>query len=225
MAFRMMTHNELVSILATSPRDRMAWREFHDRFHKYICLTISRELKRLHHCKALNAVEDLAQEVYAKLLAHDCQALKDFKGQYENSILKYLEIIAIRIVLTEYSKTRARKRCAGREVPLDALQWNVHQKRLVDLKEVLRFENWEDELSLHDLHEEIKYQLDKILEPRRNRERDELIFKYYLYGGLEPEEIVALCNDFKITVKRVSNIICEIKNELRESLRKAAAID
>jgi DNA-directed RNA polymerase specialized sigma24 family protein len=226
MAFCMMTHNELVDILAKSPRDRMAWGEFYDRFHKHICLTINRELKRLHNYRGLSTVEDLAQEVYAKLLAHDCQALKDFKGQYENSIVSYLEIIAIRTVLTDYSKTKARKRCAaGREVPLDALRWNVHLDRMVDLKEILHVESWEEEFSLNELHEEIKYHLEKILDPRRNKERDGLIFKYYLYAGFEAEEIVALCKDVNITVKRVLNIICEIKNELRESLRKAAVID
>lgn len=226
MAFRMMTHNELVKILAKSPRDRMAWGEFYNRFHKHICLTINRELKRLHNYKGLNAVEDLAQEVYAKLLANDCQALIDFNGQYENSIVSYLEIIAIRTVLEDYTRSKALKRsAAGREVPLDALQWNVRQERVVDLKEILRLESWQDEFLLNELREEIKYHLDKILGPRRNKERDELIFKYYLYAGLEAEEIVALCHDVNITGKRVMNIICEIKNELRESLRKAAVID
>jgi DNA-directed RNA polymerase specialized sigma24 family protein len=225
MALSMMTHNELVNILAKSPRDSTAWAEFYNRFHKHICLTINRELKRLHNYKGLNAVEDLAQEVYAKLLARDCQALREFKGQYENSIKSYLEIIAIRTVLADYSKTKTRKRSgAGKEVALDALQWHVHQERLVDLKEMLCLENWESDFLLCELLAEIEYHLDRILGPRRYKERDALIFKYYLFAGLEAEEIVVLCKDLEITVKRVLNIIGEIKSELRKCLKKAAVI-
>jgi RNA polymerase sigma factor (sigma-70 family) len=225
MAFRMLTHNELVKLIAKTPREESLWGDFVQRFHAYICCTITRELKRLHLYKRLDAVEDLAQEVYARLLTNDCQALKNFKGQYENSIFSYLEIIAIRIVLLDYAKTRSKKRtAAGGEISLDDLKWNVHEGRVVDLKEILHLEDWEEGVRLTELKEEIRYHLDNILGQRRNKERDELIFRYYLYAGLEAEEI-ALCRDINLSEKRVLNIIGEIKQELSRCLRESLVVN
>lgn len=220
MALSTMTHNELIKVLAQSPRDDIAWGEFYKRFHRHICLTITREAGRWRHYERHHTIEDLVQEVYAKLLAHDCQALKEFKGQFEHSIFSYLKIIAIRIVLADRSKSAAQKRSTSNgEVSLDAVQSNLQKERLIDLNEMLCWEGWESDLLLQELQEEIKYHLYRILGKRRNKERDELIFKCYFFEDLEAEEIVALCGDAHLTVKRVLNIIGEIRHELSKRLR------
>ena len=218
----MMTHNELVEHLAHSSQDQTAWGEFYDRFHKHICATIARELRRKPHAQRQDSVEDLVQEVYAKLLAQDCQALKKFTGRYENSIFKYLEIIAIRVVLSDCSRLRSQKRSPrGGIVSLDAPQWSVAQNRFVDLKEICPWESWEQEFSRHELEDAIRHHLCTILAQRRNGVRDGLIFKYYLYGGMEPGEI-ALCQGIALSEKRIGNIIAEIKHELGQCLSAPA---
>ena len=220
MALSTMTHNELIRILAQSPRDEMAWGEFYKRFHRHISLAVAREAGRWRHGDRQNTVEDLVQEVYAKLLANDCQALKEFKGQYEHSIFSYLEIIAIRTVLADRAKSTAQKRSSGKgKISLDAKQWDAGQETVIDLKQMLRWEGWESDLLLRELQEEIEYHLFGILKKRRNQERDGLIFRGYVYEELEAEEIVALCGDPQLTAKRVLNIAGEIKQELAKRLR------
>lgn len=219
MAYGKLSHNELVKLIAESPRNESAWGEFYKRYHRHICYVIGRELNRLHRYKGHNLVEDLVQEVYTKLLANDCQALKDFEGKYENSIFTYLEIIAVRIVLKDYERCKTQKRSnLCKEVSLDAEVWNIHDRRLSDLKELVEIEGWESEFECAELQEEIEYHLKKILDHRRNQARDQLIFRYYLYAGLDAEEI-ALIHGIQLSPKTVLNIIGELKQELGTCLK------
>ena len=219
MAYGKLKHNKLVKLIAQSPRNESAWGEFYKRYHKYICCMISRELNRLHHYKGHNLVEDLVQEVYTKLLANDCQALKAFEGKYENAIFTYLEIIAVRIVLKDYARCKTQKRSnICKAVSLDARVRNIHDGWLSELKELVQFEEWKSDFDYAELQEEIEYHLKKILGQRRNQERDQLIFRYYLYAGWSAEEI-ALIHGVQLSPKRVLNIISELKQELSTCLK------
>ena len=55
-------------------------------------------------------IEDFAQAVYLRLIKEDRAALKNFKGDFDNSIFQYLLIIAINVVRDYYRESRAIKR-------------------------------------------------------------------------------------------------------------------
>lgn len=67
------------------------------RFHHHICSVLARELKR--HAGRDGATERLLERVYERLLADSARALKEYRGRDANSAFRYLEIIAIRVVL------------------------------------------------------------------------------------------------------------------------------
>lgn len=69
------------------------------RFHRHIYTVIARELKRQGWMVEVAALEQLIQRVYARLRADSAQVLQAYHGRDENSVYRYLEIIAIRIVL------------------------------------------------------------------------------------------------------------------------------
>ncbi len=69
------------------------------RFNDFISFVVVRELK--HQAGKVNPelMEQLLQEVYGRLLFDSAQALKVYRGCDDNSAYRYLEIIAIRIVI------------------------------------------------------------------------------------------------------------------------------
>jgi hypothetical protein len=93
------THNELLSMLSVDPQNRAHWTEFMRRFHGHICSVVARELKRQLGAAKMEAVEELVQLVYAKLMANSARALCEFRGCTESSAFRYLEIVAIRAVI------------------------------------------------------------------------------------------------------------------------------
>jgi len=99
-----LTNKELVRLLANDPCNEAAWREFLNRFHRHICRTLNRECGRIGYSQGDMLIQDLAQEVYQKLVKNNCNALKEHKGSHENSIFKYLEIIALRTAYSNYRK-------------------------------------------------------------------------------------------------------------------------
>lgn len=211
-----LTNNELVKFIAQEQRNEHAWREFLSRFQQHICCTVHRECQWLGHNQGLAYLQDLVQEVYKKLLQNHCEALQQFKGRYENSILRFLEIIAIRIVQNDYRRDTARKRPpAGKMIPLNEPRWKIPDERAVEMSEIIPAKI--QEVSQFELVEEIEHCLRKILRGNRHEQRDKLIFKYYLYRGINAEHI-ALLPDINLSGQRVFGIIREIKQKLRKCL-------
>jgi len=73
------------------------------RFHPYICSVVARELRQHDWRVEAEAKERMIQQIYGRLLANSAQALAAYRGREENSVYRYLEIIAIRVVLTSTS--------------------------------------------------------------------------------------------------------------------------
>ncbi|MDZ7288922.1 MAG: hypothetical protein ONB44_03960 [candidate division KSB1 bacterium] len=211
------TNIELVRLLADEPCHEGAWREFLHRFHKYVAFTIYNACKQLDYGEGIAKVEDLTQEVYVKLLNNNCEPLKRFTSSYENAILKYLKMMALRAVYTDFAARKAQKRQpAGGIISLDkTVDWTIDENRKIELLELLPANDLRE---TGELVEEIQFCLDKILQGSRHAHRDKLIFEYYLYHGFEPEEIASQLG-FNLTVKRVENLISEIKQAIRVCLR------
>lgn len=220
MALRDSTHNELVQLLARNCGNEQAWREFIRRFERFIASIIIKQCRQLHHEQGLRQIEDLLYQVYARLLENDCQALRRFRARHDNSIIKYLKIIAVRIVLTDFVATRAQKRRGERgEISLDNADWQSYEKRSIDLKDIIPVDAGSDGTEHTELLEEIEHCLQQALQNSRHASRDLLIFKYYFYEGFQVEDIATM-GAIDVSQKRISNIISDLKEALRICLRK-----
>lgn len=93
------THTELLRMLSFDSQNPGLWAEFTRRFHDHICFVIARELKQQKVQAQPKIMERLVEEVYLRLTANSAQAMKDYHGREEDSLYRYLEIIAIRTVI------------------------------------------------------------------------------------------------------------------------------
>ena len=95
-----LSHNELFRVVAQAPQNAELWKEFARRFHAHICGVAAREIKRQVGPARLELLERIVQQVYGKLLKNSARALKEFRGSAADSSYRYLEIITLRVVLT-----------------------------------------------------------------------------------------------------------------------------
>ncbi len=214
---------ELIKLCARESWNRQAWLEFYSRFDERIWLVVYRNCKTLGLHKLDSqfkmTVEDLVQEVYAKLTDNNCKALTNFKGASENSIYAYLGVIARNVVKNYLISINAQKRSLP-EKSLDDILMITENGQMIFVKDVIKspYSDVEDEFSVVILKEEIDAILDKILKSK-DKDRNKLIFKLYFYEGFSAEEI-ALQFNFGISSKRISNLTTDIKNKLRQELFK-----
>jgi DNA-directed RNA polymerase specialized sigma24 family protein len=196
-------HKALVHFIAQNPTNEKAWREFYRRFHQHISLSIGKAIRITGHPSSIGIAEDLVQELYQKLIKKNCKALHDFTSENENGIFKYLQIIAIRVVLNDLAQRGAKKRPPSQPPAREENDWPD--------------DRWLQEMKVDELTQEIDICLKKIFQNNRRADRDMLIMCYFLYEELKPAEIVAVMN-LDLSAKRVSNIIDERLKELRPCL-------
>ncbi|MBI3653867.1 MAG: sigma-70 family RNA polymerase sigma factor [Acidobacteria bacterium] len=99
-----------------TPTDELAWTEFVNRFKGTVKKGVMQAALRLARYNAEfdglsdTLIEDLSQAVYMRLIHKNRQALRQFNGEYENSIYRYIIIIAINVVRDYFREVRAYKR-------------------------------------------------------------------------------------------------------------------
>ncbi|MDQ7051364.1 MAG: hypothetical protein Q9P14_00095 [candidate division KSB1 bacterium] len=69
-----------------------------------------------------------------------------------------------------------------------------------------------------ELREEVEYCLEKSTTGSRRPERDRLIFYLYIFEGMDVPSITAFAG-IDLTEKRVSNLISELKEKVRQCLQ------
>jgi len=198
-----LTHKELVQFIAQHSTDERAWREFYQRYHRPIVLSVGKAVRIVGHPEGFGIVEDLAQEVYKKLIEKNCHALHVFKSEQEDGIFMYLKVIAIRVVLSDIARKKAKKRPPPNPPPPEGF----------DPPD----DNWLREMELDDLVDDVDLCLKKILQDSRHAERDMLLMSFFLYEQLRPAEIVSALH-LELSAKRVANIIDDLLKELRPCL-------
>jgi len=208
MTLKDLPHKELVGLMAKEHGHNNAWKEFLDRFHRFVCFTISKECARLGYKEGARNVEDLAHLVYQRLLNNESQALKKFVSKHDNSIFRYLQIIAIRTVLINFGKDYGtQKRCPpGWMVSIDTLQQ-------------LGLDIASHQEMGSGLIGEIVICLKRILEESRHKDRDMLILQLYFFKDIKPDLISSRLRA-NLSPKRVANIITETTPKLRKCLRE-----
>ncbi len=215
------SHNELVKFLAENNDHELAWREFVQRFGKFIAAVIVKECRRLNFKEGLNERDDLFQDVFIRLREKDCKALRNFQAKNQQSIIKYLRIIATRIVLNHLHYTLAgRRRAPGGVTSIDKTTTSMNGDKEHALKDLLGSETLEDEQNFAELSEEVDDCMGRILKRVRSVERNAVIFSHYLYGGFQAQEIAGFAEFSALSTKRIANIISALKEKLRNCLLK-----
>lgn len=187
-----LSNTALIHLLAQSPNHLLAGNEFFERFDKFIRLAVLKASRRSNFTIGKGLLDDLMQDVYIKLFANDGRALKQYKGQNENSIFVFLQVIATRVVMHHGVKMMALK---SRQTELRADSSPLSDNYL-------------------EAHE--RQEIDSVLEEvitGRNKERDKAIFRTYLLENSHPEYIA---QHFNLSRARVSNIISMIAKKIRE---------
>jgi RNA polymerase sigma factor (sigma-70 family) len=100
-----------------------AWRTFVRRYGRFLANTVRRTLRERGEPGGRETVEELRQEVYCRLLAHEGHSLRNFRGSRgqgddEASVRAYLGAIARSVVLDELRRRHALKRGGGQRRPL-----------------------------------------------------------------------------------------------------------
>jgi len=224
MDLQNLPNTQLIRLCAESPDHRQAWLLFHQRFDRSIRLFILRECKRkdltANRSQFEEIFSDLVQDVYLKLVQKNCKALRNYKASTEDSIYKYLAIIArnaVRGYLTKVGAKKRRAKLISLEAPVAGAQEN-DKLRMID---VVPDSGPSPDASLEAESE--RQELDLLLEQivtGASKERDILIYKLHHDEEFSPEQITEQCG-IALSEKRIRNIITEIKQKIIETRQSA----
>lgn len=146
------------------------------------------------------AADDLEQEVWGRLLANRCEALRSLLEAGQVNLPAFLSRTAINIALDH------RRRMAVRQVvqpgPLD---------HLVDPQEAL-----EERYHRLERRQEIFEALEKVLAPP-NGDRDRLIFRAHFLDGLSASEIARM--GVGLQPKGIETLLLRLVNRVRALVR------
>jgi len=204
-----LSHNQLIRLLANEPHDYRVWSEFIRRYQPYLAAVIKRECVKLVYKTGLTKLEDILQDVYLKLLKNNGEAFRTYKGQYENTIWRFLEVSAMRVVYNHRRHDNAIKR--------PRIVGDIARERMGDLLDLFPDKNATDEVNRIMMELAIEECLKRISKKLRHPERDIRIFMLYLFYGMSAESIAAL-PEINLSFQSVFRIIADIKGHLGNCL-------
>ncbi len=100
-----LTSDELLGLCADRG-NAQSWDEFLRRFHPLVMATIRRVARRYTE-PHLDLCDDLAQQVYLKLSAHDARLLREFEPRHEGAAFGFIEVVTANLV-HDYFKGKGR---------------------------------------------------------------------------------------------------------------------
>jgi RNA polymerase sigma factor (sigma-70 family) len=221
-----LSNRDLVELLLDAgPEDRI-WEEFVARFQGRIRLVILRSFQTeaernpgLDTGSAQEAVLDLTQEVFVKLLESDRRALTRFRGRSEHSIHTYLHTIAVNLIRDHFKKLRAQKtpkapaslsNLVQQELESDGPSYD--QALVSDGPGPERF------VASRELRERMGATIERASPQTSTGPRDRLIFRLYFIEGLTVGEIAAIPS-VSLTESGVEKCVRRIRGALREELQ------
>ena len=185
-----LTGEELLCVCADL-RDAAAWDELIRRFRAAIYYAVLRTGSRFERFQRA-LCDDLVQDTYVRLTAHDAKALREFVPRHPGSACCYLQVIAIRVTL-DYCKKK--DFLYIQELPPDPPDSAAPDKT-----------QW------LTLKAEIEDVLRKHAKPRDCR-----IFWLHYLQGMTAKEIAAIPS-LKLTVEGVESVLVRLKQLIRENL-------
>ena len=212
MDYSALSPNDLLSVCANSS-DAPAWREFICRFNPVIARSVLRVLAR-HGTSEKSLIDDLVQETYLRICAHECKLLRSFTPQQPESAFAFLKVVAASVAQDFFKSRLAAKRAPEakassiEETPSSAPQ---HAK---------------SELS----HSERAVLLDQIdrrlrtLIPEAELQRARTVFWLYYRSGFTASAIAAL-PALDLTTKGVESLLFRLTHLVRENLSNSGDSD
>ena len=178
-----------------------AWADFIRQFQPVIAATVCRTLASAGVDPAGKA-DDMVQEVYLRLCAKDCRALRTFEIHHEGSIYGFLKMVAYHVV-QDYLRQRTVQEMQFPEVPSgeDAhpcdTGTDADQERTV-------------------LAREVEEALDRVVS-RETAARDKLIFRLYFRQGFTAKAISEI-PAIGLTEKGVESTIVRLTRQIRAEM-------
>jgi RNA polymerase sigma factor (sigma-70 family) len=228
-ARRLGNRDLLERLLEAGPEDSL-WEEFVARFQARIRLVVLRSFQTeavrspgLDTGSPQEAVLDLSQEVFLKLLESDRRALARFRGRSEHSIHTYLHTIAVNLVRDHFKKLRARKtpkasaslsNLVQQELESDGPSYD--QALVSDGPGPERF------VASQELRDRMGATIERASPQVSTGSRDRLIFRLYFVEGLTVGEIAAIPS-VGLTESGVEKCIRRMREALREELQGGKA--
>lgn len=200
MNFKEFLNCELVKLCAKESNNSSAWKEFVRRFDDHIRLMLMRQ-SHLTSLRFKAIADDLANNVYLKLLENSCNALRTFRCENENAIYQFLAVTAQRVVHNDWRRENAAKR-QHTKVFLNPT--------LLDILANPYAPSPDEKLMLESFMQEVNNILDEVITDHA-RERDKKIFLLHVYEGLTAQEI---SREVGLAPKSILNIIASIKKRL-----------
>ncbi len=197
--------------------DPAAWTEFVDAFNRRIVAAVIRERRQRglsSEPTAADAVSDLVQDVYLRLLANDRRALRDFRGETELSVYAYLARI-VRAAVGDRTRRDSSQKRHAQTVPLDA---GVDGEGSTPLSELLAAsEVSSPELQMRE--RAVPGRLRALLAGGGvpNPERDALVFELHVLEGLSAREIAGI-PALDLSLSAVEGVLRRTRERLRERL-------
>jgi RNA polymerase sigma factor (sigma-70 family) len=197
--------------------DPTAWTDFVDTFNRRIVAAVIRE-RRLRGLStdpsAADAVSDLAQDVYLRLLANDRRALRDFRGETEIAVFAYLARV-VRAAVGDRARRDSSQKRSVQLVPLDA---GVSGDDSTPLSEFLAAgDGSSPDRQMRE--RAVPGRLRALLAGGGvpNPERDALVFELHVLEGLSAREIAGI-PALDLSLSAVEGVLRRTRERLRERL-------
>ena len=197
--------------------DPTAWTEFVDTFNRRIVSAVIRE-RRLRGLatdpSAADAVSDLVQDVYLRLLANDRRALREFRGETEIAVFAYLARV-VRAAVGDRTRRDSSQKRSAQIVPIDA---GVSGDGSTPLSELLAAgDGSSPDRQMRE--RAVPGRLRELLAAGgfQNPERDALVFELHVLEGLSAREIAGI-PALDLSMSAVEGVLRRTRERLRERL-------
>jgi RNA polymerase sigma factor (sigma-70 family) len=185
--------------------DRALWEMFQERFQRLIFTYLYRALK--YHSKTddvIEVVNDLAQEVYVRLVQHNASLLRNFRGETDLSVAGLLGRVCMSAVSDKFRREGAARRM-NNVISISAAK---------EMLETSRHER--DELNLEAILSWIDVERMVAADPdQKNAQRNALIFKLHYMDGLTSGEIASYPG-FDLTESGVEAVLVRLRKRIKK---------
>jgi len=208
---------DLYSLLACClrSRDEDLWTEFIRRTQPVIAGAVLKCLRRWKR-PVTSVIDDLVQETYVKLFAHDARVLRRFVCRHENALEGFLRVVAYNVVQDHCRGRYTRKRGRGQEAePLEA-SGQIGSRTTGRNSSRLVIEELERRVLLQQIESCLLGRLD---EPAS--ERDRVIFRLYYQEGLTAKAI-ACSPSIGLSVKGIESTLLRLTRMVRHRINGTA---
>ena len=190
--------------------DRELWQRFQDRFQKLIFMYLLRGLRRRTPAEdSLDVSNDLAQDVFMRLVQNNGRMLRSFKGTTDFSVMAFLARVCVSAIGDHQRYQNAGKRQAGEVISIEEARAAARplpgEASELDIAAIL---------SLIDVERLVDADTD-----RKHATRNVLIFKLRYIHGFTPGEI-AQFPGFNLTESGIEVVLQKLKARLQRKIGK-----